>query len=207
MVVAGGCLAPVADRFPPRGDEPAVTVWVLDHGWHTAIVVRRADLERARWSAVEDFSAATFIEVAWGDRDFYMAASARRSRPISPRASSSSSISHAGASMQWRALSTRNTSGTARAGLFASSAACTEPAGFMPRAAYHLFNTCNTWVARALRAAGLPLTPAGVITRGALLLATAGRHGRTGRSCPFVDSARAAPIMSRRPGEERARER
>ena len=28
---------------------------------------------------------------------------------------------------------------------------------------YHLFNTCNVWTAKALRAAGLPITPATVI--------------------------------------------
>ena len=34
---------------------------------------------------------------------------------------------------------------------------------------YHLFNTCNTWVARALRAAELPVTPTGVITAGGVI--------------------------------------
>ena len=75
MVVAGGCLAPAADRSPPRGDEPALTIWVLDHGWHTAVVVRRSDVDRARWPELDDFSDATLVEVAWGDREFYLAKS------------------------------------------------------------------------------------------------------------------------------------
>jgi hypothetical protein len=29
---------------------------------------------------------------------------------------------------------------------------------------YHLFNTCNTWIARALSTAGLPVEPVGVVT-------------------------------------------
>ena len=29
---------------------------------------------------------------------------------------------------------------------------------------FHLFNTCNTWVARALRTSGLSVTPVGAIT-------------------------------------------
>jgi hypothetical protein len=35
---------------------------------------------------------------------------------------------------------------------------------YLARSRYHLFNTCNTWVAGALRAAGLPVTPVGAIT-------------------------------------------
>ena len=35
---------------------------------------------------------------------------------------------------------------------------------YQARESYHLFNTCNVWIARALRAAGLPITPARAIT-------------------------------------------
>jgi uncharacterized protein (TIGR02117 family) len=31
---------------------------------------------------------------------------------------------------------------------------------------YHLFNTCNTWVAKALRAAGAPMRPGSALTAG-----------------------------------------
>src|SRR5437660_10931788 len=40
---------------------------------------------------------------------------------------------------------------------------------YSARNRYHLFNTCNTWVARALRAAGLDLAPAGTVTAGAVM--------------------------------------
>jgi hypothetical protein len=35
---------------------------------------------------------------------------------------------------------------------------------YLSRETYHLFNTCNVWTARALRAAGLPITPARAIS-------------------------------------------
>ena len=35
---------------------------------------------------------------------------------------------------------------------------------YRSRETYHLFNTCNVWTARALQAAGLPVTPAIAIT-------------------------------------------
>ncbi len=35
---------------------------------------------------------------------------------------------------------------------------------YLSREIYHLFNTCNVWTARALRTAGLPITPARAIS-------------------------------------------
>ena len=35
---------------------------------------------------------------------------------------------------------------------------------YLSRETYHAFNTCNAWTARALRAAGCPLTPAANLT-------------------------------------------
>ena len=40
---------------------------------------------------------------------------------------------------------------------------------YAARSRYHLFNTCNTWVTRALSTAGLPVAPAGVITAGEVM--------------------------------------
>lgn len=193
MVVAGGCLAPVADLSPPLGDEPAVTVWVLDHGWHAAIVVRRADVEQALWPAVEDFPVATFIEVAWGDRDFYMARPATAWLAIRAAFLAAGSVLHVvGFSTPIAAyfpeseivelrLSRHGLDALTRfidaehqrdregrpvrveRGLYGASWF------YAARGTYHLVNTCNTWVARALRAAGLPVTPTGVITAGGVM--------------------------------------
>ena len=35
---------------------------------------------------------------------------------------------------------------------------------YKARGTFHLFNTCNTWTARMLRAGGVNLSPSGVIT-------------------------------------------
>jgi uncharacterized protein (TIGR02117 family) len=192
-VLAGGCRAPVADLYPPRGDESAVTVWVLDHGWHTAIVVRRADVDRALWPEVDDFSAATFVEVAWGDRDFYMATPATGWMAIKAAFVADGSVLHVvgfsapiatyfpqseivelrlsrrGLAAMTRFVSEEHQRDGERRpvrlqrGLYGSSWF------YAGRSRYHLFNTCNTWVARALRAAGLPVTPAGTISAGGVM--------------------------------------
>ena len=64
ILLVGGCLAPAAYPRLPEGSEAAIPTWVVDHGWHTAIVVRRDDVDRALWPEVDDFPEATFIEVA-----------------------------------------------------------------------------------------------------------------------------------------------
>jgi hypothetical protein len=123
ILLVGGCLAPGAYPRLSDGDEPVITAWVFDHGWHTAIVIRRSDVDRALWPKVDDFPEATFVEVAWGDREFYMARPATPwlaikaaflasgtcctslvsvdwSPPISRKARPSICVSHAGASMR-----------------------------------------------------------------------------------------------------------
>jgi len=188
IVPAGGCLGPVADLYPPPGDETAVTISVLDHGWHTAIVVRRADVDRALWPEVDDFPEATFIEVAWGDREFYMARPATLWLAIKAAFLASGSVLHVvgfsapiavyfpEAEIVELRLSRRGFDAMTRfiheeyqrdredralrleRGLYGSSWF------YAARSRYHLFNTCNTWIARALSMAGLAVTPSGVIT-------------------------------------------
>lgn len=192
-VVAGGCLAPVAELSPPLGDEPGVIVWVLDHGWHTAIVVRRADVEGALWPEVEDFPGATFIEVAWGDRDFYMATPATPWLAVKAAFLTAGSVLHVvGFSAPIAAyfpeseivelrLSRR---GFDRMTRFVAAEYQRDREGrpvrlghglygasrfYAARGTYHVFNTCNTWVVRALRDGGLPVTPTGVVTAGGVM--------------------------------------
>jgi uncharacterized protein (TIGR02117 family) len=192
LVLAAACLTPVTDLSTSPG-EPPVTIWVLDHGWHTALAVRRADVDRALWPAVDDFPASTFIEVAWGDRDFYMATPATMWMAIKaafgargsvlhivgldaliPAHSSRSEIvelrvSRRGFDALTRFVSEehqRNAEGQPvrlQPGLYGSSWF------YIARSRYSLFNTCNTWIARALQTAGLPVTPSGVITAGGLM--------------------------------------
>src|SRR5215510_16066446 len=94
IVMAAGCLTRAANSRPPSAGEPATTLWIVDHGWHTSIVVRRADIDRARWPELDDFSAATLVEVAWGDREFYMATSPTSGLAIKAAVATSGSVLH-----------------------------------------------------------------------------------------------------------------
>ena len=187
MLFAAACLRPSADLARPSDEEP-LSIWVLDHGWHTAIVVRRADLDRALWPAVDDFPGATFVEVAWGDREFYMATPATVWMAMKAAFGTGGSVLHVVGFDATSAVLFPRSDGVelriSRAGFaaltrFIADEHARDPAGryvrlqrglygsswfYAARSRYSLGNTCNTWIARALQTAGLPVTPSGVIT-------------------------------------------
>jgi uncharacterized protein (TIGR02117 family) len=193
LVLAAGCVAalpPPAAAPPGEGD---VTLWVVDHGWHTAIVVRRDDVDRARWPEVDDLPRAELVEVAWGDREFYMATPATAWMAITAAFGSGASVLHVvaldGPVAKAFPASARVERRVPRAGLdalgrFLSDTYERDAAGravrlgpglygasafYAARGRYSLANTCNTWVARALQTAGLPVDPSGVVTAGAVM--------------------------------------
>jgi uncharacterized protein (TIGR02117 family) len=188
IVLAAGCLTRAANPRMPSTGEPATTLWIVDHGWHTSIVVRRADVDDARWPELNDFSDATLVEVAWGDRDFYMATSPTSGLAIKATIATSGSVLHVvgltAAVTDYFAAGDVVAIRLSRPGLdaladFVHAEYQRDPDGtplrlgrslygsgwfYAARSRYQLFNTCNTWVARALGAAGLAVEAAGVVT-------------------------------------------
>ena len=192
--MVAGCLGPVRDLYPPDSLEDVRVVWVVDHGWHTCVVVRAADFPADRWPERADFPGARFLEAAWGDRDFY--AAPRGSLALALRAAfvSRGSVLHvvgfrapvteyfAGSEVVEVALSRRGFEALVR---FIDDAHARADAGRAPRLApplygdggfypagarYSVLTTCNTWIASALRAAGCPITPLWAATAGGVLV-------------------------------------
>jgi uncharacterized protein (TIGR02117 family) len=192
VALAAGCAASVAEHPPPSGG-PTRAVWVVDHGWHTAIVVRRDDVDPALWPEAGDFPQAALVEVAWGDRDFYMAQDPTGWLAIKAAFFTSGSVLHVAGFAESTltrlpenavvelAVSRPGFDAMTRffhdeyqadadgrsvrvgRGLYGTSWF------YAARSRYHLFNTCNTWVARALQRTGLDVTPAGTVTAGAVM--------------------------------------
>ncbi len=188
LAVVAGCAGPIQGLYPPRLGEPAASVYVLSHGWHTGIAVRRADVPVGLWPEHRDFEGSEFVEVGWGDRDFYQAPKATSGLALRAALWSRASVLHVvGFSRPVRPafpesdvveirLSTR---GLEQLALFIQDAYARDAAGraiplgsghwplsrfYLAREPYYLWRTCNTWTARALRAAGLPITPLYAIT-------------------------------------------
>ncbi|MGH7846689.1 MAG: DUF2459 domain-containing protein [Candidatus Binatia bacterium] len=161
---------------------PAKVIYVVSHGWHTGIAVRTADIPATVvWPEITDFPQSDYIEVGWGDGDYYPAPETTWMRALGAALWSGRSVLHvagfkepvrkffAGSEVIEVALSDEaftelcafiarthertlgGERGKIRPGLYGNSR-------FYPaQGKFHAFYNCNTWVAEALRAAGLPL--------------------------------------------------
>jgi uncharacterized protein (TIGR02117 family) len=64
-----------AGLFPPRPGEEAVTIYVVDNGFHTDLVLPRAALQAqggAAAQALARIAPGPWVAVGWGDRRFYV---------------------------------------------------------------------------------------------------------------------------------------
>jgi uncharacterized protein (TIGR02117 family) len=164
--------------------EPVVPVYLVSHGWHTGIVLRRADIPAGLWPESGDFPEADYLEVGWGDHDYYRARDPGLWTALKAVLVPTSSVLHvvgfrgpvteyfASSEVVRLELPQRDFGRLAqyvhdahvRDGAPAAAALGPGLYGdgrFYPaRESFQLFNTCNLWTARALRAAGLPVEDA-----------------------------------------------
>lgn len=154
------------------------------------------------WPALENFSSGRYLEVGWGDRDYYQALDPHMGLALKAALLPTASVLHiigfnasvtacfphaeiiaiplspAGLEQMLQAIAesfAREEAGRIRPlgpGLYGNGRF------YLSSETYHLFNTCNVWTARALHAAGLPLWPAGAI-RVSGLMSQVREHGMT----------------------------
>lgn len=163
-------------------------VVIVYDSWHAAIVLRRDQLPGALFPELVDFPGADFIEFSWGDRDYFpdpdsgiwlalraafwsrgsvlhvvgfndsIAAFYPRAEIIALQLGEPAYqqvIDYLSASFARGAGAGR---APARPGLYAYSR-------FYPATGnFSVLKTCNTWVAQALAAGGIPVSPGAVIT-------------------------------------------
>ena len=164
-------------------------VHVVSNGWHSGIIVARKDLlPTGRVPEAADFPGAGFLEFGWGDRAYYPSPRPTVGMALGALLKPTPAVMHlAGLSLPPRQAYPKAEvlavplTATALDRLIAGiDAAFDRPEGGRARAIarglyhnsnfypadgrFHLFNTCNTWTARKLEAAGLGLSSSGVIT-------------------------------------------
>ena len=178
------CASPPNNLFPPDPDEPPRTIYLVSHGWHAGIVISRADIPAGIWPQHHDFHAAEYLEVGWGDKDYYMTPNSNLGiilkAGLLPTASVLQVVGFSIPVTSYFPLSEVIRIDLSAAGLkrlcryIENSYArgentLSQPLGpslygegqfYLSRETYHAFNTCNAWTARALREAGCPVTPA-----------------------------------------------
>lgn len=191
--IYGACAAPVRDPPAPSESEPRTTVYLVSYGWHAGIVLRRAEIPDNLWPELGNFHSVQYLEVGWGDMDYYQAPEPHLGLALKAGLLPTASVLHivgfdgpvpayfpyreiigielSTASFEHLARTigasfARDEAGNAKSlgpGLYGNSRF------YLSGETYHLFNTCNVWTARALRAAGLPISPARTITVGSLM--------------------------------------
>ena len=188
-----GCASLPEGLFPPAPGAPTKAVHLVSHGWHAGIVVRRADIPPGVWPQSRDYADAEYLEVGWGDRDYYMTRRPHLGHVLKagllPTDSVLQIVGFDGPVERYFPRSEVIRIDLSEAGferlvryLAAShavdSTGRTQPLGrsiygrgsfYLSRETYHLFNTCNAWTARAMREAGCPITPATNLLVGTLM--------------------------------------
>jgi uncharacterized protein (TIGR02117 family) len=183
--------APAPSRTAP--DETAISLFVASNGWHSAVVLARADIPDGAIPELADFPDAAYIAFGWGDAAYFPARDPSILTALSAGLLPTPSVLHiSGLAHHPRAaypndevvgLKTspaglrrligylgetveRNGADRARA-----SAPGLDPRSLFYRArgSFHLFNTCNIWAARALRAAGLPVDASNAVDAESLM--------------------------------------
>jgi len=189
-----GCVSADPALFPPKDGAPTRSVWIVNHRWHTGLVVRRADVPAGLLPELADFADYDFVEIGWGERDFYMDAGDSTLLAIKAmlwlndavmhvvggdgdpaRTFSRSTIvrvelSEAGFDAMCRYVdaSFARPDGAARApklgkGLYGPSSF------YEAHGTFNVLNVCNKWTAKALRAAGTPMSTWHVVSASGVL--------------------------------------
>lgn len=178
LLIVAGCAGHGGAPGVRAAGSAGPSIYVINHGKHGGLAVGRADIPSTLLPEKEDFPGADYLELGWGDWDYYQADDPgvwlALKAALWPTASVLNVIGVQG-SLRSRFAGYEvirlQPSGRAFLKLLSyvdrsfdrKGARKAAPVGpkrhgqdlFYPaHGSFHLFNTCNAWVARALEAAG-----------------------------------------------------
>ena len=190
-------LATCETAFPPLSEDDGARthlIRVVSNGWHTAIVAPRPALvATGLLPEAADFPGAAFLEFGWGDRVYYPAKDKTLGMTLAAALTPTPAVMHmaglaappADDTITMEVVSLALTEAGFRRLAEALDAEFERPVGgraapvsrglypgsnfYNARGEFHLFNTCNTWTARMLRAGGVAVSPSGIVTAGGLM--------------------------------------
>jgi uncharacterized protein (TIGR02117 family) len=200
IILAAAC-APLPPVTPADTARSGLFVYLVDHGWHVGIAVERRELSPAIWPESAEFSGFRYLEVGWGDADYYPTAQGSIGLALKAAFRSRGSVLHVAAfdaappeffgmsKIIEVTLSRRGLEDLAR---FVHATYVLDASGrpvavapgiyghgafYRATGRYRLQDNSNTWTARALAVAGCPIDAAGAITAGGVMY-EARRFGR-----------------------------
>ena len=167
--------------------EHSKDIFVTNYGEHAGIILKVEDVNSSLWKIEPIFKEFEYIEVGWGDEDFYKSPDPSIWTTLKAGLFPTSSVVHARAVSQYElnrfskdkiVKLTISEKGFENLSLFIENSFAKEndkfirvSKGLYPNSLfylsskkYHIFNTCNVWTAEALHSAGLNIKPLESIT-------------------------------------------
>lgn len=168
--------------------EAMVEVYVTSNGWHSAIIVPRAALSTGAIPEAADFPGAAYLSLSWGDAEYFPVREPTLGMTLRAALQPTPAVLHMAGlpshprdvfpadelvelkttSEGFEKLVAYLDSAFDRAG--AARARAIEPGlyrfslFYRAKGEFHLFNTCNTWTARGLKAGGWRVRVTGTVT-------------------------------------------
>lgn len=181
-VAALGCVPAKKELFPPAPGAPTERIWVVSHGWHTGLVLPVRALPQDLCPEIAAYTGTPFVEIGWGDEGFYRASKITVlltldaifipdpsvlhvvAVPVPPHEYFNHStivaveLSKEGFTELSRFVCERFAREDNRPASPLGSGIYGTSYFFRANGDYYFPKTCNTWTARALRRAGLPMS-------------------------------------------------
>lgn len=188
LLLATRCHLPRQTIAPDRDSTSAV--YLVRHGWHAGIAVRRADIPDDRWPVLDEFANADYLEVGWGEVRYYPGdtrgvwgvvrgglwptGSVLHVVPVADsvrsRFSEHTVVRVPAGPTELNALTQYVAESFAhpddRTALRAAPGYYPDSRFYHSPLTYHAFNNCNHWAAGALEAAGCDASPRWTFTVG-----------------------------------------
>jgi uncharacterized protein (TIGR02117 family) len=160
---------------------PGPTIWVMSSGWHSDIILRRADIPPGRIPETTDYAEARYFAFGWGDARYYPARTPTVGIALRAMATPTPAVMHltaiptmpesfyleaevlrlpvsaAGLQALIRYIHEGFDRGTNAQALKNAPGLYRHSGFYRAIGRFHMLNTCNTWTARGLIQAGLPV--------------------------------------------------
>ncbi|HWP23476.1 MAG TPA: DUF2459 domain-containing protein [Candidatus Binatia bacterium] len=192
LLVGTACLTSDDKAGPAGAESKPRRVYVVQSGWHSGLIFNTRDISRSALPEIRDFSGAAYVEFGWGDWDYYQAPDPGLGLATKAAFWSRGSVLHvypAAGSLETEYAGREvlevavDELGFKRVLTFVSATfsrpKAPEPAQgwsvesipgrfYKAEGEFHLFRNCNTWIADALRSAGIPVSGL-IVTSGSLM--------------------------------------
>lgn len=173
---------------------PKATIYLVSHGWHAGIVLERQILADKIKVLQQDFSGVDYLEIGWGDSDFYQTPEPHIGLILKAGLLPSESVLHLVGfngdvtsyfpyseiiELKLTPEQLDDLSRHIAASFAVDGEDKMESLGhglygdsrfYRSKESYHLFNTCNVWTARALRKTGMAIELSSAITVDGLMV-------------------------------------